>query len=120
MAGLGMEDSSKIVATFLECACWDHHVHGKSDHRMYDRAAQRHLSQYPEIARDSIYTAVVCGDMDELERILALHPETALESGGPRGWTPLLYLCYTRFSHEVTIKNSMAIARALLDRGANP
>ena len=33
---------------------------------MYDRAAQRILAQDPWIARDSIYTAVVCGDLHEV------------------------------------------------------
>lgn len=114
------DSANNIVATFLECACWDHHVHGKADHRMYDRAAQRHLAQHPEIANDSVYTAIVCGNLEEVERILAERPEAAREPGGPRGWTPLLYLCYTRFSHQPTIDNALAIARSLLDRGANP
>ena len=108
------------VATFLQFACWDHHVHGKGDHRMHDRAAQRLLRQHPEIARDSIYTAIVCGDLMEVERILAERPEAATEAGGSRGWPPLLYLCFTRFTHAPTIDNALAIARALLDRGADP
>ncbi len=108
------------VATFLEFACWDHHVHGKGDHRMHDRAASRLLAQHPEIARDSIYTAIVCGDIEEVTRILAERPEAAREAGGPRKWTPILYLTYTRFTHQPTIGNALAIARMLLDRGANP
>jgi len=65
------------VATFLEFACWDHHVHGKGDHRMYDRAAGRILAQHPEIAQDSLYTAIVCGDLTEVERRLAERPVVA-------------------------------------------
>ena len=108
------------VATFLEFACWDHHVHGKGDHWMHDRAAQRLLAQHPEIANHSIYTAVVCGDLNEVNRILAERPAAAREPGGSRGWTPLLYLCYTRFTHQPTIDNAVAIAGTLLDHGANP
>jgi ankyrin repeat protein len=108
------------VARFLTFACWDHRVHGKSDHRMFDRAAQRLLSQHPEVARDSIYTAIVAGDLAEVVRILAERPEAARERGGARQWTPIVYLCYTRFSHPPAIDNAVAIARALLDRGANP
>ncbi len=110
---------AKIVAAFLGFACWDHHVHGKGDHRRCDRAAARLLAQHPEIARDSIYTAVVCGDLDELRRLIAARPEAARESGGPRGWTPLLYLCYTRFTHQPTIDHAVAIGQMLLDAGAN-
>ena len=113
-------NQSELISTFLEVACWDHHVHGKGDHRMYDRAAQRLLAQHPEIARDSLYTAVVCGDVEEVERLLAERPEAANEPGGARGWPPLLYLCYARFSHQPTIDNALTIARALLDRGADP
>ena len=87
---------------------------------MYDRAAARLLEQHPGIARDSIYTAIVCGELAEVQRLVTARPETAREAGGSRGWTPILYLCYTRFSHPPTIANAVAIGRLLLDHGANP
>ena len=108
------------VGRFLQFACWDHHVHGKGDHRMYDRAAQRLLTQYPELATDSIYTAVVAGNLVEVERLLSARPEMANEPGGSRGWSPLLYLCFARFSNRATLDNAVAIGRLLLDRGADP
>jgi ankyrin repeat protein len=108
------------VTLFLASACWDHHVHGVSDHRMYDRAAQRLLAEWPTIATDSLYTAIVCGEIDEVRRILGERPAAAREAGGARGWTPLLYLCYTRFTHPPTLANAEAIARLLLDHGADP
>jgi uncharacterized protein len=111
---------SEWVARFLTFACWDHRVHGKGDHRMHDRAAQRLLSQHSRIAHDSLYTAVVCGDLREVERILAERPEAASEPGGARGWAPILYLCFTRFTHPQTTANAVEIARLLLDRGADP
>jgi ankyrin repeat protein len=108
------------VARFLTFACWDHRVHGKSDHRTYDRAAQRLLAQHPEVAHDSLYTAIVAGDLAEVERRLAERPDAARERGGVRQWTPLVYLCYTRLSHPPALDNAVAIMRTLLDRGANP
>jgi ankyrin repeat protein len=111
--------ADRIVA-FLQSACWDHHVHGKADHRMHDRAAQRMLAQDPSIARDSIYTAIVCGNREEVARVLAARPEAARTRGGARGWTPILYLAYTRFTHPPTIENALAIAGLLLDDGADP
>jgi uncharacterized protein len=108
------------VARFLEYACWDHHTHGKGDHRMYDRAAQRILAHHPEIARDSLYTAIVCGDLEEVARRLGERPEAAREIGGPRDWTPILYLAFTRFTFQPTLDHALDIARLLLDRGANP
>jgi len=108
------------VVEFLQSACWDHHVHGKGDHRMYDRAAQRILAQDPAIATDNLFTAVACGEIDTVRRILAEQPEAARQPGGARGWTPILYLAYTRFTHPNTIANAVEIARLLLDAGANP
>jgi ankyrin repeat protein len=108
------------VVSFLQSACWDHHVHGKGDHRMHDRAAQRTLAQDSAIATDSIYTATVCGEIDVVRRLLAADPEAARRPGGPRGWPPILYLAYTRFTHPRTSECAVEIARLLLDAGANP
>src|SRR5207247_1696976 len=55
----------QAVARFLEYACPDHHVRGLPAHRMARHAAMRVLEQNPEIARASIYTAVVCGETEE-------------------------------------------------------
>jgi len=113
-------ERAERVVSFLRSACWDHHVHGKRDHRMHDRTAQRLLARHPEIARANIHTAVVCGELQEVQRILATRPEAARERGGARDWTPLLTLCYTRFTHKRTHENAVAIARLLLDHGSNP
>jgi hypothetical protein len=87
---------------------------------MHDRAAQRILAQDPSIAGHDLYTAIVCGDRQSVERILAERPQAARERGGARGWTPILYLAYTRFTHQPTIANALPIARLLLDHGADP
>jgi len=95
------------IIRFLQSACWDHHVQGKGTHRMYDRAAQRILAEDPSIGRDSIYTPIVCGNRQEVARILAARPEAARDRGGARDWTPILYLAYTRFAHTPTIENAL-------------
>ena len=41
-------------------------------------------------------------------------------AGRPRGWTPILYLSYTRFTHQRRSTTRSTIARLLLDHGANP
>jgi ankyrin repeat protein len=112
-------ERAERVVSFLRSASWDHHVHGARDHRMHDRIAQRLLARHPEIAEANIHTAVVCGNLQGVQRILAARPEAARERGGGRDWTPLLALCYTRFTHEPTHRNALAIARLLLDHGAN-
>jgi ankyrin repeat protein len=129
------------VAWFIENACPDHHVRGGPDHVMARHTAMRILSRHPEIARDSLYTAVICGELGEVERILAERPQAASEKSsatdpdragagdsgdrfkktlGAKGWEPLLYLCFTRLPLPAVSDNAVASARALLDRGADP
>jgi ankyrin repeat protein len=108
------------VAAFLRMACLDWGV-GGNDRVRHTHAAERLLRRHPEIARDSIYTAVACGDVDELQRILDEHSDLANTRGGPRGWPPLLYLCAARLTdHPPSAENALAIARMLLDAGADP
>jgi ankyrin repeat protein len=129
------------VTWFLDNACPDHHVRGGPDHVMARHTAMRILSRHPEIARDSLSTAVVCGDLAGAERILSERPQAASEKNsatgpdraglggsgdrfrknlGPKGWGPLLYLCFTRLPLAAANDNAVAVARALLDRGADP
>ena len=142
LAGDARADTSQaaVVARFLECACPDHHVRAGPAHVMARHAAMRLLKSHPEIARDSLYTAVVCGDLEFVERVLADRPQAASTKSsettsdragpggsgdlfrdiGPKGWEPLLYLCFTRLPLPAANDNAIAIARALLDRGADP
>jgi hypothetical protein len=129
------------VAWFLENACPDHHVRGGPDHVMARHTAMKVLDRHPDIARASIHTAVVCGEVDEVKRILAERPEAVSEkrparaderagAGGsgdrfhkklaPKNWEPLLYLCFTRLPLVAVNDNALAIARLLLDHGADP
>ncbi len=84
------------VAAFLEAACPDADVRGPSSRTLYLNTATRLLTRHPEVAGDSLYTSVVCGDLDAVERILAGRPEAASEAGGPKAWPPLLYLVNAR------------------------
>jgi uncharacterized protein len=134
------ESHDALVARFLRNACPDHHVRGGPAHVMALHTANLLLAQHPEIAHDSIHTAIVCGDLSEVERILRERPEAAKEKGsrsgddrgrvgefgdifrdaGPLNWEPLLYLSFTRLSLPAANDNAVAIATLLLDHGANP
>ncbi len=108
------------VASFLRMACVDWTV-GGPDRARHTHAAERLLQRHPELAHDSIYTAVVCGDVQHVERTLDDDPELASRPGGPRHWPPLLYLCTARLpGHPASAANAVAIARMLLDGGADP
>jgi ankyrin repeat protein len=128
-----------LTTRFLEYACPDHHVRSRSAHRMASQAAIRLLEQNPEIARQDLYTAVVCGEIEEVERILRDRPQLAnarrpvsgrdrsgaggswdfLGDFGGKEWEPLLYLCFTRLPLARPNDNAVAIARLLLDHGAD-
>ncbi|MBI1850329.1 MAG: ankyrin repeat domain-containing protein [Planctomycetes bacterium] len=112
-------DRAARVDSFLRNAALDWRV-GGSLRISLGHTAERILRRHPDLARDSIFTAVVCGDLEEVERILTERPDAASEKGGPRDWPPLLYLCSTRLDVPAASDNAVAIARALLDRGADP
>lgn len=112
--------AAERIAAFLRMACLDWAVGGPGRGH-HAHAAERLLKKHPEIARHHLYTAVVCGAVDAVERRLAERPEAASEVGGPRGWPPILYLCSARLvTPGPWSDNAVRIARALLDRGADP
>jgi len=133
-------EQSRLVDWFLENACPDHHVRGGPAHVRASHTAMRLLEHFPELATDNFSTTVVCGELTEVERALTAQPglavakssepsavrDTAGRQGdlnrdlGPKGWEPLLYLCFTRLPLQSVDDNAVAIARALLDRGADP
>ncbi len=130
-----------IVTLFLDNACPDHHVRGGSDHVRAQHTAMRLLQQYPDLSRANFYTAVVCGDLEAVNGALAADSNWATRANGERnstrtsvggegdlykrdwgakGWEPLSFLCFTRLPLQSVVDNSVAIARALLDHGADP
>ncbi len=103
----------EAVSLFLDNACPDHHVRGGSDHVRAEHTAMRLLARHPEIATANFYTAVVCGDLDAVNRALAADPGWATRPNGEpgpertgvggegdltkrdwgsKGWEPLSYL----------------------------
>jgi hypothetical protein len=77
--------------------------------------ARRIVDRYPVIARDSVFTAATCGDLDEVERRLVRDPGAAIAVGGPKEWTALAYVAYGRLDPTSAVK----IARLLLAAGAD-
>ena len=108
------------VAWFIQNACPDHSVRGADAHVVALGTARRLLALHPEIATDSLSTAIVCGDVDAVKRHLRERPETANEKGGPKNWEPLLYLTFTRLPFAAANDNALDMARLLLDHGADP
>lgn len=82
--------------------------------------AARILTKHPDIVRGSIHAAVICGDVDEVKRLLKQNGHLASSKGGQRQWEPLLYLAYGRLPLATAHENALEIARLLLDHDANP
>lgn len=107
------------AASLLRMACLDWAV-GGPDRARHTHAAARLLASQPELARHDLFTAVVCGDVSDVDRRLAEDRAAATKTGGPRGWPPLLYLCNARFPERGPWSdNAVRIARMLLDAGAD-
>jgi uncharacterized protein len=108
------------ASSLLRMACLDWAV-GGPDRARHAHAAARLLARHPDLARNSIFTATACGDVEEVQRRLAENPSVANISGGPRGWPPLLYLCSARFPDRGAWSDqAVRIATLLLDHGADP
>jgi ankyrin repeat protein len=83
--------------------------------------AERMLRLFPRIAGASFHTALLLGDVAEVERRLEQRPSLAKEAGGPRSWPPLLYLCHTSLDFGAPARRDglVACARQLIAHGAD-
>lgn len=114
----GTSAADELVADFLRMACLDWRV-GGSQRVMRTQDAGRLLELHPEVVHSGIHAAVACGALAEVQRLLAQRPEAAWELGGPGLWPPLLHLCTARLPFPASSEHAVAIARLLLDHGAD-
>jgi hypothetical protein len=84
------------------------------------RAAARLLVEHPALARWSVHTAAATGDVAAAAMLLDTDPSAAGRQGGPFGWEPLLYLTYSRLVVDDGDHDHVAVARLLLEHGADP
>ena len=110
----------EIVARFLLNACRDWRVGGGREIPMSLHTASRLLQQHPDIARENIYTAVVCGELELVRQFVQADISVSSRSGGPRNWPPLLYLVNARLLQSAVSAPAVEIARVLLDNDADP
>jgi ankyrin repeat protein len=99
------------VEQFLEAA-----TDGRGDR------AERILALHPGIARVNLHTALVLGDAERVAARLQQEPSLATKSGGPRGWEPIHYVCYTAMASDSPERATglAAIAHALIAHGVDP
>jgi uncharacterized protein len=114
---LFLEKSANRYSTAPGSAKWNTY---EPDRPARAEFAARLLARHPEIAMDSIHTAVATHNLEAVREFLAKDASLANSPGGPDGWTPLLRLAYTRIPLESLTTNAVDIATALLDHGASP
>lgn len=76
------------------------------------------LNKETDLAARHIRAAASAADVPALRDHLAVEPALATTRGGPFGWEPLLYLCYSRV--DAPHGDAIAAATVLLDAGADP
>jgi hypothetical protein len=90
---------------------------GLGDRIQRRERASRLLSDSPEIVEVDIFAAAAAFDVDALVAHISRNSQSAVTSGGPREWPPLLYACYSRVP-EAPGRDAVAAVRALLEAGA--
>lgn len=95
----------------LACLRYD-----ESDAPPRRNAATRLVHEAPELVDTHVWAAAAAADPRALSALLRTDPALASATGGPHGWTPLMYLAYAR----VPQRDSLAAAELLLDTGADP
>jgi hypothetical protein len=111
------EDALGVADTFcsLSSLRYDH-----SDAPPRWHAAAELIEANPDVLQHHVWAAASAADPVTLTRHLESRPNLATTPGGPFGWVPLLYLCYSRVSLPRNEDEVIAAAVALLDAGADP
>lgn len=84
------------------------------------RRARRLALANPGLVAESFCAAVVVGDVAVVRELLADDAGAATRPAGPRGWVPLLYLCFSRVMGSRSRCDAVAVAKLLLAAGADP
>jgi ankyrin repeat protein len=80
------------------------------------------LTDRPAIATFDVSTAAMLGEASHVGGVLDRDPALAVRSDHRRGWPPLRYVCHSDW-HRIDpgrAAGMLAVARLLLDAGANP
>lgn len=124
---LAARGKAAVVALFLEKSALRYGVRPgtqqwggyEADRPARGALALHLLERHPEIARDSIHTAVAAHDFAAIGAFLANDPALATRPSAFDGWTPLLRLAFTRLPDHAAAANALGIAALLLAHGAD-
>lgn len=112
-------DESALAPEDLFCslACLRY---GLSDEPPRWQGAADLLTQDPGIVDRSVWAAAAAGDTGALAVHLRADAALSTTAGGPFGWHPLTYFCYSRVPLPSAQDNAPEAAALLLDAGADP
>ncbi len=99
----------------LACLCYSR----DEDVRRRERAIQL-LEDDPGLTSNDVYAASAACDVEAVRRLIDRDPGCVNRPGGPRDWPPLMYLAYSRAYEVPPARDAVAVARLLLDSGADP
>ncbi len=114
--GAAVHSRDEAIAEFLRLACLNY---GTNEPARLQQARDM-LAADPTLAGATVHTAAAVGDLAATQRILAADPTLANAVGGPYDWEPLLYAAYSRLDLTDPAHSTLAVARYLLDHGADP
>lgn len=78
------------------------------------------LAEEPGLPGSDLSVAAAAGDVAAVGAWLDREPDLVDRKGGPFGWEPLLYACYSRIDDGSPGRSTTEVARLLLSRGADP
>jgi hypothetical protein len=104
-----------LADDFLRLACL---VYDGFDPARIERA-EWILATSPDVARSAIYASAAAGEHEHVAELLRADASLAGRQGGPFGWEPLLYACYSRIALRPG-RSTLEVARRLLAAGADP
>jgi ankyrin repeat protein len=114
---LGSVPAADPVQEFCRLACM---TYTREDGPARWAQARQLLAANPDLTAANIWAAAAAARPDDIRRLLARTPRLATERGGPFAWRPLYYLVYSRFDPAVPEEDVRAVARQLLEAGADP
>jgi ankyrin repeat protein len=83
-------------------------------------AAAAMIAAEPALADRHVWAAAAAADPLALSSLLSERRDLSMTAGGPFGWVPLMYLCYSRVDIGRTQSQVVTAATILLQAGADP
>lgn len=114
--GKAAPDGESLADRFLRLACLTYSTDGPADRA----AAAQLLAGHPELPEDNLFVAAACADVAAVRRHLAGRQAPAAVTGGPHGWSPILYQACARHDLHLGLAETLEVARLLLDAGGDP